>query len=217
MTVLAIVAGERGRDEVRRIGAALGLEVEFIGSDSLSLSRAIASDLLFVGDGIPHDRTLSLIRRLHRRNLQLLIAAVTGTPEPGIVDFLEAGATVVIREGQSPEAAAEAIRAAQIGHAILDPETAGALVVRIQELSKLCVDERIDVSRCTALTAREREIVGLMARRATNEQIAERLGIAVGTVKTHVHNILDKLDVDSRGLAGVYWRLFSGESRAARI
>jgi two-component system nitrate/nitrite response regulator NarL len=217
MTVLAIVAGDRKRDEVRRIGVALGVEVEFIESDSLGLSRAIAGDLLFVGDGIPGDRALSLIRRLHRRNHSLLIAALLGDTDPGIVDLLEAGAALVIRDGQSPDESAEAIRAAEAGRAILDPDTAGALVVRIQELSKLCVDERIDVSRCDALTAREREIIGLMARRATNEQIAERLGIAVGTVKTHVHNILDKLDVDSRALAGVYWRLFSGESRSARI
>jgi DNA-binding NarL/FixJ family response regulator len=217
MTVLAIVAGERKRDEVRRIGVALGVEVEFIESDSLGLSRAIVGDLLFVGDGIPPDRTLSLIRRLHRRNDSLLIAAMPVDSDPGTVDLLEAGAAVVIRDGQPPDETAEAIRAAEAGRAILDPDTAGALVVRIQELSKLCVDERIDVSRCNALTAREREIAGLMARRATNEQIAQRLGIAVGTVKTHVHNILDKLDVDSRALAGVYWRLYSGESRAARI
>jgi DNA-binding NarL/FixJ family response regulator len=217
MTVLAIVGGDREREEVRRIGAILGAEVEFIESDSLGLSRAIASDLLFVGDGVPADRALSLIRRLHRRNPGLLIAAMPGDTDPGSVNLLEAGAAVVIRDNEPPEEAAEAIRAAEAGRAILDPDTAGALVVRIQELSKLCVDEHIDVSRCNALTTREREIIGLMARRATNEQIAERLGIAVGTVKTHVHNILDKLDVDSRALAGVYWRLFSGESRAARI
>lgn len=217
MNVSAIVAQDPRREEVRRIGVALGVDVEFIESDSLGISRALASDILFVGDGIPRDRTLSLIRRLHRRNSSLLIAAIPGGPDPGTVELIEAGAAVVIQDGQSPDEAAEAVRAAKEGRAILDPETAGALVVRIQELSKLCVDERIDVSRCNGLTAREREIVGLIAARATNEQIAQRLGIAVGTVKTHVHNILDKLDVDSRNLAGVYWRLYSGESRTARI
>ena len=217
MTVLALVEEAGGREDVRRIGAELGRKVEFLQSDKEAVARAAMGDILFVGDAIQPDRTLSYIRRLHRRNPDLLIGAMPGNPEPGIVELLEAGATVVLLDGQSPKESADAIRAAEKGHAILDPETTGALVWRIQELSKLCVDERIDVSRCTGLTAREREIAGLLARRATNEQIAQRLGIAVGTVKTHVHNILDKLDIDSRNLAGVYWRLFSGESRAARI
>ena len=217
MTVLALVDEARGREDVRRIGVELGRKFEFLPSGKAALAGAKVGDILFVGDAIGPERTLSFIRRLHRRNPDLLIAAMPGNPEPGIVELLEAGAAVVIFDGQSPEDAADAIRAAEKGHAILDPETAGALVWRIQELSKLCVDQRIDVSRCDGLTAREREIAGLLARRATNEQIAERLGIAVGTVKTHVHNVLDKLDVDSRNLAGVYWRLYSGESRVARI
>lgn len=217
ITVLALVANERGREDVRQIGDALDRRVEFLAADKTALARAAEDQVVLVGDGVQPDRTLSLIRRLHRANPGLLIAALQGNSEPGAVELLEAGAAVVIPDGQAPHDSAEAIRAAQEGRAMLDPETAGALVSRIQELSKLCVDQRIDVSRCNQLTAREREIVGLLARRATNEQIAERLGIAVGTVKTHVHNILEKLDVDSRNLAGVYWRLFSGESRAARI
>lgn len=215
--VPALVATERAREDVRGIAIEIGRRVEFVPSDKAALAGATMGDILFVGDGIQHERTLSFIRRLHRANPGLLIVALSGDPEPGVVELLEAGAAVVVPGGQSPREAADAIRAAEKGHAILDPETAGALVSRIQELSKLCVDQRIDVSRCNQLTAREREIVGLLARRATNEQIAERLGIAVGTVKTHVHNVLEKLDVDSRNLAGVYWRLFSGESRAARI
>lgn len=215
--MLAFVATERGREDARRIGGALGRPVEFLAADKAALARAEEGRVVLVGDGVQADRTLSLIRRLHRANPDLLIAALRGNPEPGVVELLEAGAAVVVPDGQSPHDSAEAIRAAQEGRATLDPETAGAIVSRIQDLSKLCVDQGIDVSRCKELTAREREIVGLLAGRATNEEIAVRLGIAVGTVKTHVHNILKKLDVDSRNLAGVYWRLFSGESRAARI
>lgn len=211
------MATERGREDARRIGGALGRRVEFLPADKAALARAAEGRVVFVGDGVEADRTLSLIRRLHRANPDLLIAALPGNPEIRVVELLEAGAAVVILDGQSPHDSAEAIRAAQDGRAVLDPETAGALVSRVQDLSSLCVDQGIDVSRCNQLTAREREIMELLASRATNEQIAERLGIAIGTVKTHVHNILEKLDVDSRTLAGVYWRLFSGTSLAARI
>ena len=50
------------------------------------------------------------------------------------------------------------------------------------------------------LSPREREIVALLARRATNAEIGAALGIAIGTVKNHVHKILEKLDVESRSL-----------------
>jgi DNA-binding NarL/FixJ family response regulator len=80
--------------------------------------------------------------------------------------------------------------------------------VRLQHLAHLCVDQGVDVERCGLLTKRESEIAALLARRLDNASIARELGIAVGTVKTHVHKILDKLDVDTRTLAGVYWRVF---------
>jgi DNA-binding NarL/FixJ family response regulator len=217
MTAMALVGSDHGREDVRRIGDELGRKVEFLAADRAALARAAECSVAFIGDGVPPDRTLSLIRRLHGANPHLLIAALPGDHDPGVVELLEAGAAVVLLPGQSPGEAATAIRAAAQGRAILDPDSAGALVSRIQELSKLCVDQRIDVSRCDGLTRREREIAALLARRATNEQIAAALGIAVGTVKTHVHNILEKLDVDGRNLAGVYWRLFSGETRAARV
>jgi DNA-binding NarL/FixJ family response regulator len=53
--------------------------------------------------------------------------------------------------------------------------------------------------RTTRLTIREREIVALMRDGLSNKEIAKRLSIEVATVKNHVHNILDKLDVRRRG------------------
>jgi DNA-binding NarL/FixJ family response regulator len=91
---------------------------------------------------------------------------------------------------------------------LLDPDEAAAVVSRLQALSTLCVDQGVEVERCGLLTTREREIAALLGNRLDNATIARDLGIAVGTVKTHVHKILDKLDVDSRVLAGVYWRVY---------
>ena len=55
-----------------------------------------------------------------------------------------------------------------------------------------------------ALTPREREILELIGEGLTNQEIADRLVIEVGTVKNHVHNILQKLDVSSRQDAAAY-------------
>lgn len=211
-TSYALVTTGSARQAVQRIAAALGRRIELLASRDDALRRARDAMLFIVeGDEATLGSTLSLVRRLFRANPDLLIAAMHQSSESDLEELYEAGALVVIVVGQSPEEAAESIRAAESGLAILDPSVAGVLVRRIQGLSQLCVDQNVDVERCTGLTRREREVAALLAVRATNEQIAERLGIAVGTVKTHVHNILEKLEVDGRSMAGVYWRLYASD------
>ena len=53
----------------------------------------------------------------------------------------------------------------------------------------------------TRLTAREQEVLQLLSKRMSNKEIAKELCVSLFTVKNHVHNILDKLEVDSRGEA----------------
>lgn len=214
--VIALVSSERAREALKAVVEELGRRVEFLDSRKDLVRHAREARWVVLDRGEPPGEMLSLIRRLRRVNQDLLIAGMPGNPDPGVIDIFEAGASAVFT-GESPAEAARLIRAAEAGKAIVDPDVAGALLRRVHALSQLCVDQRVDVSRCKALTGRERDIAALLAVRASNEAIAARLGIAVGTVKTHVHSILDKLDVDSRNLAGIYWRLYSGESKSAKI
>ena len=131
------------------------------------------------------------------------------------VELLEAGASFVLSLSDPPRKLARGIEAAGERKCPLEPDEVAAVVQRLQHLSHLCVDQGVDVARCEQLTPREREIVALLAARRSNGEIALELGVAVGTVKTHVHNILDKLDVEDRGLAGVYWRVYD-EKRGLR-
>jgi DNA-binding NarL/FixJ family response regulator len=131
------------------------------------------------------------------------------------IELLEAGAQAIGSFRHGPETFARRIAAAQNGEVLLDPDEVAALVGRLRHLSELCVDQGVDVGRCERLTAREAEIAAMLARKVDNASIARELGIAVGTVKTHVHKILEKLDVESRGLAGTYWRVYS-EKRGLR-
>jgi ATP/maltotriose-dependent transcriptional regulator MalT len=66
----------------------------------------------------------------------------------------------------------------------------------------------------TALTARERQIVQLIAQGLSNKEIGSQLFIEVATVKNHVHNILEKLQVTRRGEAVARLRLVEGEAAA---
>jgi len=173
-------------------------------------ARAAGMNLLVVGNGQSRPDRISTVRRARSRNDACVIAGIA-EDIPMRVELLEAGATLVVSRSDPPRRLARGIQAAWDQRVLLDPADAAAVIARLQHLARLCVDQGVDVGRCEQLTPREKEVVSLLARRKSNEVIAAELGIAVGTVKTHVHNILEKLDVDSRGLAGVYWRVFDEE------
>jgi DNA-binding NarL/FixJ family response regulator len=91
-----------------------------------------------------------------------------------------------------------ALRRALAGESVIDPVAATELIVQMAAQSEL-------VARATPhpLTKRELEILSLVARGQTNRQIAERLIVAVGTIKVHVEHILGKLDATDRTQAAV--------------
>lgn len=163
--------------------------------------------IFVVGNGRLQVDRMSTIRRVRSRNPSSVIVGLTTDPAIRL-DLLEAGATTVIRPTDPPQAIARWLQEASKGRVTLSPEETTAALRRLQYLSQLCVDQEVDVSRCESLTHRERDVAALLGKHMTNFEIAADLGIAIGTVKTHVHKILSKLDVEHRGLAGIYWKLF---------
>ncbi|WP_290051566.1 response regulator transcription factor [Amycolatopsis solani] len=107
---------------------------------------------------------------------------------------LAAGAAGYLLKDAEPAEVAAAIRAAARGEVHLDAAVAGQLVRRISA-------PRIGL---TALTAREREILTLVARGYPNRAIAERLVISERTARTHVSNVLGKLQLASRTQAALF-------------
>ena len=109
---------------------------------------------------------------------------------------LEAGATSYMLKTSKASEIAEAIRATYQGQSILEPEVTGKIMNRMRAES---VDYLHD-----QLTDREKEILLLIAQGKTNQEIADKLFIALKTVKVHVSNILGKLEVSDRTQAVIY-------------
>jgi DNA-binding NarL/FixJ family response regulator len=107
---------------------------------------------------------------------------------------LAAGAAGYLLKDAEPGEVAAAIRAAASGEVHLDSAVARQLVRRISA-------PRIGL---TSLTAREREILALVAQGHPNRVIAERLVISERTARTHVSNVLSKLQLSSRTQAALY-------------
>lgn len=115
--------------------------------------------------------------------------------EAGVLGFLEGEATV--------DELVASVECVARGEASCPPRVAATLLRRITFLTAAPAR----AADSTALTARERQIVQLIAEGLSNKEIAQRLYIEVATVKNHVHNILEKLQVSSRGEAAARLRL----------
>jgi two-component system, NarL family, response regulator LiaR len=109
---------------------------------------------------------------------------------------LEAGATSYMLKTSKASEIADAVRATYRGQTVLEPEVTGKMMMKMRG--------KVTSQPHEELTNREMEILLLMAEGKTNQEIADELFIALKTVKTHVSNILGKLDVADRTQAVIY-------------
>src|SRR5881392_1697468 len=109
---------------------------------------------------------------------------------------LEAGATSYMLKTSKASEIADAVRATYHGQTVLEPEVTGKMMVKMRQKNQHFLHDE--------LTSREMEILLLMAQGKTNQEIADELFIALKTVKTHVSNILSKLQVQDRTQAVIY-------------
>src|SRR4051812_28320186 len=109
---------------------------------------------------------------------------------------LEAGATSYLLKTSKASEIANAVRSTCQGQSILEPEVTGKMMMKMRQKNKHELHEE--------LTSREMEILLLIAEGKSNQEIADELFIALKTVKTHVSNILSKLQVQDRTQAVIY-------------
>jgi DNA-binding NarL/FixJ family response regulator len=117
--------------------------------------------------------------------------------------FLEAGAAGYIPSAATPEQIYSVLAEILAGKLPLAPPIGAALLARLQELlvqhkERASQANLLELSEQSRLTEREQQVLEMLRRRASNQEIAQELMIEVGTVKNHVHSILKKLSVSSR-------------------
>jgi NarL family two-component system response regulator LiaR len=158
------------------------------------LPDVVLVDLLMPGgmDGI------ETTRHLHQvvPNAQVVILT-SDTGDARVGASLRAGAIGYVRKDAEPEVLLEAVRAAARGQSLLDPAVAAALA---RELAQ----HQTGRQHSALLTEREQEVVRLVALGFTNREIAEALVVSAETVKTHVGNILTKLQLSHRTQVVIY-------------
>lgn len=112
-----------------------------------------------------------------------------------LVEAIEAGAVGFLHKSEAIAGVIEAVRRAAAGDTLIDPMKLPGILQRIAQERETQRDEQLLVSQ---LTAREREILQMLAQGHRNEQVAEALHISPHTVQTHIRNVLAKLGAHSK-------------------
>ncbi len=134
---------------------------------------------------------------------RLLLMGLTES-EADVLACIEAGAAGLLQREASLEELVQNIRAMAAGEALCSPKIIALLFSQIAEEAH--ARKRVQRSDLPHLTSRECQILALIEERCSNKEIAVRLEIEIQTVKNHVHNILEKLQLHSRREAASYAR-----------
>lgn len=164
------------------------------GAEALQLARALKPDVVLMDLLMPVMDGVTATAAVRKELPDTEVIALTSVLEDNaVIGAVKAGAIGYLLKNTEADALARAIKAAADGQVQLAPEAAARLMreVRLPEMPE-------------ALTDRETEVLRLIAEGKSNKEIARSLDIGEKTVKTHVSNILAKLNLQSRTQAALY-------------
>jgi two-component system, NarL family, response regulator LiaR len=166
------------------------------GERAVELTREFVPDVVLLDLLMPGMNGVEAIDRIQDVSPATRILVLTSYPDDEyLFSAMRAGAQGYLLKDMEPEQLVGAIRAASLGQATLHPAVAARLLKKTGD----------DEGEPTAdLSARELEVLRLIARGRSNKEIAESLTVAEGTVKSHVSNILSKLHLAHRTQAALY-------------
>jgi two-component system nitrate/nitrite response regulator NarL len=153
----------------------------------------LTPDVALVEMGLPDLDAFASALAERSSRIPLVVMGIADS-DSEVLACAERGAAGFVTRDASVEELTGTIRRAANGELICSPRTAGSLVRR---LGALAAELKVSPLRAR-LTRREREVASLMRQDLSNKEIATRLRIEVATVKIHVHNVLDKLQVHRR-------------------
>ena len=164
------------------------------GEDALEVARELQPDVVLMDLLMPGMGGVAATQLIREQMPDVEVIALTSVlADDAVTGAIRAGAIGYLLKNTEADELRRAIKSAAAGQVYLSPEAAARLVREVKI-----------PGNPEALTERETDVLRLVARGQANKQVARELGIREQTVKTHVSNILGKLQLQSRTQAALY-------------
>ncbi|HET9292718.1 MAG TPA: response regulator transcription factor [Gemmatimonadales bacterium] len=165
--------------------------------EALRKVREAKPDVVLLDFGLEDHDSLSLTGTVHDEVPEARVIVMGLLPiQEDVANYVRAGASGFIMKDASFEDFFATIRAVASGAEVLPQALTNSLFTQITQ--NVAGTSKARLLEAVRLTSRERQVVDLLAEGLSNKEIATRLHIAVHTVKSHVHNVLEKLALRSR-------------------
>jgi len=169
------------------------------GHEAVRLARRLRPDVVLMDIRMPNLDGIAATRLITGEGTARVLVLTTFDVDDYVVDALRVGASGYLLKDVDPSELVDAIRAVMAGDFPLAPA-----VLRRVLAAYLDGDRRATDARLSRLSERERQVLQLLGEGLTNAEICDRLVVSMPTTKTHVGNVLAKLDLRDRVQAAIF-------------
>lgn len=163
----------------------------------LKAMQELKPQIILLDLGLKGQNSLRLVEWVRKASPEVKVIVMDLLPvQADIVAFVREGASGFLLKDATFDDFLETIRSVAAGAKVLPPSLTGSLFSQIVE--QVVEQGKADLIGAVRMTKREREVVDLIAEGMSNKEIAQQLNIATYTVKSHVHNILEKMALHTR-------------------
>jgi len=174
------------------------------GNNVLLKASQVKPHVILIDMGLKNFKETSVVESIKEKMPEVKVIGMGFVPtQSDIVEFVEAGASGFILKVATVKEFVGTIRSVSQGIKVLPPSLAGSLFSHVIDHA---IKNKGKITNIVRMTKREREIIVLIADGMSNKEIAQQLNIATHTVKSHVHNIMEKLALHSRLQIAKYTR-----------
>src|SRR5215469_9160005 len=169
------------------------------GAEAVERAAEALPDIVLMDIRMPRSSGIEACRAMKAAAPSMKIVILTiSDEEADLFEAIRAGASGYLLKDIPLDEVADTVRAVHGGQSLINPSMAGKLLTEFATLAKRDDTEPAEELPAPRLTEREMQVLKLVARGMNNRDIAKELFISENTVKNHVRNILEKLQIHSR-------------------
>jgi DNA-binding NarL/FixJ family response regulator len=169
------------------------------GNNKITISniRRLKPNIILLDLGLHNRNSLAVVEFVKKDFPDAKVIVMDIAPVPGDINlFIKAGASGFILKDSTFDEFLSTIHTVAEGRNVLSPNLTESLFSQIVEHA--LKGDKIKLKDAIRMTKREREVIGLIGDGLNNKEIAQRLSISAFTVKSHIHNIMEKLTLHTR-------------------